>query len=166
MQLLKDSQDLYGFVTNHEEDYNDFIELLDDDSNITSDTLGIMNQISAYFKSFKERLTHSMDSFGQMIGYFSKEMLTQSQNDENFLTKLDVCNQNMPAIRELVTRTTEKSENTINTIERCLKSGEILWMKANGNYDFKIKVNIDDGTQQQMSQSSTRKHQVKIFTQD
>ena len=43
MQLLKDSQDLYGFVTNHEEDYNDFIELLDDDSNITSDTLGIMN---------------------------------------------------------------------------------------------------------------------------
>ena len=53
----------------------------------------------------------------------------------------------MPAIRELVTRTTEKSENTINTIERCLKSGEILWMKANGNYDFKIKVNIDDGTQ-------------------
>ena len=43
-------------MISRDEDYNDFIEMLDDDSNITSDTLGIMNQISLYFKKLKESL--------------------------------------------------------------------------------------------------------------
>jgi len=40
---LHESIALYAFVNSRDEDYNDFIEMLDDDSNITSETLGIMN---------------------------------------------------------------------------------------------------------------------------
>mgnify|MGYP001112268640 CR=1 FL=1 len=92
LEALKDSIELYRFVTSRDEDYNDFIEMLDDDSNITSDTLGLMNQISVYFKKLKEALSKFDGSFAQILGFLSCEIKSETIINESFLVQLDACN--------------------------------------------------------------------------
>jgi hypothetical protein len=50
LQELSKSRELFRFVQNNPGiDYNDYIEELDDDSNMTSDTLSDMNRVAFYF---------------------------------------------------------------------------------------------------------------------
>lgn len=116
--------------------------MLDDDSNITSETLGIMNQIALYFKKLKASIAKFSGTFAQLLGYFQSEIESEQIVNDRFLVQLDICNQNLSALRELVTRNTEKSENTLKTIERCLQGGRILWSK-DGDFDFKIRVTME-----------------------
>jgi hypothetical protein len=61
--------------------------MLDDDSNITSDTLGTMNQVSHYFKAFKKKMVKELgrdvdiaingqqpSPFARMLGFFSRDL--------------------------------------------------------------------------------------------
>jgi hypothetical protein len=63
--------------------------------------------------------------------------------DGEFLLKLQRCGLNLGALRELITRNTQKGENTIQTIDRCLSQGILHWLKSanNGQFEFNITVN-------------------------
>lgn len=50
LEDLQKSKELFKFLTkNKKTDFNDYIEELDDDSNLTSYTLGDMNKVAFYF---------------------------------------------------------------------------------------------------------------------
>jgi len=47
---LQNCRELYKFAVKHPDtDFNNYVEELDDDSNLTSDTLGDMNKVAFYF---------------------------------------------------------------------------------------------------------------------
>jgi ssDNA-specific exonuclease RecJ len=47
---LQKCRELYKFSVKHPDtDFNNYVEELDDDSNLTSDTLGDMNKVAFYF---------------------------------------------------------------------------------------------------------------------
>lgn len=60
LQQLSKSRELFKFIQNNPGiDYNDYIEDLDDDSNMTSDTLADMNRVAFYFQSLVAKIKSS-----------------------------------------------------------------------------------------------------------
>lgn len=73
LRVLQASKDLYNFCnTCMEDNFDNFIEMLDDDSNITSDTLSVMNFIAKYFRDLKEALENQSQeqSFTALLHFF------------------------------------------------------------------------------------------------
>lgn len=144
--------------------------MLDDDTNVTSDTLGDMNTVSHYFKSFKTRLlAQEFASFAQVLAFFSRDFELAIASEPRFMQKLALCIVNLQAINELVDKNTDKSENTIKTISRCLSQGTIVWTKIGERFDFKIKVrNVDQqlgSTQEEAKEIQTRQRGATLMHQ-
>ena len=60
LNQLSKSRELFRFIqSNPGIDYNDYIEELDDDSNMTSDTLSDMNRVAFYFQSLIAKIKQS-----------------------------------------------------------------------------------------------------------
>jgi len=78
---LQRSKELYNFSIEHaDEDFNDYVEMLDDDSNLTSDTLNDMNSVAMYFKTFKDRMTNNLGltNFFNLLEFMSLDFYSHS----------------------------------------------------------------------------------------
>ena len=75
LEELQRAKQLYKFISLHQdENYNDYIEMLDDDTNLTSDTLSDMNTITHYFNRFRNRLMQlELTSFSKLLEFFSND---------------------------------------------------------------------------------------------
>lgn len=70
--------------------------MLEDDSNITSETLQIMNFVSKYFRDLKaelEKLAADL-SFSELLIVFTVSIKKQVIIDPNFIEKIHICNAN------------------------------------------------------------------------
>ena len=114
-----------------DEDYLNYIEMLDDDTNINSDTLNEMNSVAQFFKEFSAHIKKRTDisTFPDLLHFFSSQLNQKVRKDPSFLDKLSICNNNLESLKELIDSNTDKSENTIKIIGRCLAHGTIIWTK-------------------------------------
>jgi predicted transcriptional regulator len=88
--------------------------------------------------------------------------------DKNFSQKLASCIHSLPALQEVVSRNTDKSENTIKTIINCLEHGTIVWTKNGNQFDYKIKVHTKGHNPAAQEESKQAVQMVKelIYNQD
>jgi hypothetical protein len=104
LHQLSKSRELFRFVQNNPGiDYNDYIEELDDDSNMTSDTLSDMNRVAFYFQSLVAKIKQPEgkpqdQGLHHLVVVLSQHFNNLLQTEKNFMDRISNCQANFSAL--------------------------------------------------------------------